>query len=355
MGKPLPLLLPLLLYTPPPPYQDLQLALSQADALAKVQQMKLIMTPRFPSVHRRPSTENTTLDQFGMSLLEQHAPGAIPPMLVEAQDETEIDNTNPTLPAKTQSPPSAFTLNEPQHNSQENTRMAAVDQGCSPTNSSVGPKPLAPDTVVEEQGSFYEEVTSPTSENLPRIACIMSLTEGQETASVVELIVENDAVIETQSSICHSGDMSNHLLNSSMEERLDPENALPLVPEKEEIVSTTPDNDAAIEIQSYGCHGREDITTRPLNISLEERLDPESALPLLAEKEEIVSTSPENLIDNSPFSTEEELLKNILKDAELAAWIAKPCLRPRRQINYNVKKTSKRQSRSRNSIVMNSS
>ena len=292
-------------------------------------------------------------------------------MPVEAQNDVEINNINFTLPIKPQSPPSAITLNEPQHSSQENSRMAAVDQGCtnptlsakpqsppsavtlneskhnsSPTNSNVGHKHLVPDIVVEEQSSFYEEVTSPTSENLPRIACVMSFTEGQETASVVELIAENDPIIETQSSVSHSEDMSNHL-NSSIDERLDPENALPLVPEKEEIVSTTPDNDAAIEIQSSGCCDREDMTTHPLNSSVKERLDPESALPLLAEKEEIVSTS---LFDNSSFSTEEEVLKNILKDAEMAAWIAKPCLRPRHQISYCVKKR-KRQSQSRNSAI----
>ena len=210
-------------------------------------------------------------------------------------------NTTASLPPLSEESlsPHTHTLVESQPNSKGDSGVELVDQ-VHGTNGNemyeeLGPVEVVP--VAEDQcEGFYEELGSPSSEHLPRIACVMSLTEGQDTASVVEVMAENDTVIETQSSMYQDlEEVANNSHNSSMDERLDPENALPLVPEKEEIVSTTPD----------------------LNT----------------------------------ISNDEDLamVEMIMKDSELAAWIAKARLRPRPPVNYN--ETNRRRSRSRSSSV----
>ena len=66
----------------------------------------------------------------------------------------------------------------------------------------------------------------------------MSCMEGQDTASVVEVMAENDVVIETRSSL----DSERGPAAVDQRSTEDPHDALSFVPEKEEVVSTSPEN-----------------------------------------------------------------------------------------------------------------
>ena len=177
----------------------------------------------------------------------------------------------------------------------------------------------------EQEINFHDERGSHSPEGLPRIACVMSLMEGQDTASVVEVMAENDIVIETHSSMdSEKGQAETNHLDNSFDERFISDDILPLLPEKEEIVSTTPDNiEAAADTQAT-CTTSADTNH--------------------------VTTSPESLKDSNHLTAEEELVEMIMKDSELAAWIAKARLRPRNPISYS-ETTKKRRSRSRSSSV----
>ena len=67
------------------------------------------------------------------------------------------------------------------------------------------------------------------------MACVMSCMEGQDTASVVEVMADNDVVIETHSSLgSERGPAA-----ADQRSTEDPHDALSFVPE---VVSTSPEN-----------------------------------------------------------------------------------------------------------------
>lgn len=293
--------------------------MSQVDTFVKVRQMKLSMTPRLPPLHRRGSLD-TTNEQFGMSLL-------VPPQQVmqssrpDESGEGVADGTSSTHPvlrkllsSDTSLPPGAGC---------EDTLMEVSTKGGEediPSTNGVE-EHINLDPAVELSPVNREREDSP--ESLPRIACVMSLMEGQDTASVVEVLAENDMVIETHSSLGLERDPAEDSQTDGMlDERLITENVLPLLPEKEEIVSTTPDND-------------EEVSCNPPASSVDNNH---------------IQASPENLKDSTNHITaDEELVEMIMKDSELAAWIAKARLRPRTPISYS--QTRKHRSRSRSSSI----
>lgn len=290
------------------------MALSQVEALVKVQKMKLSMTPRLPPLHRRESLD-TTNEQFGMSLL-------VPPQEVMQSTKTGSEagvggtsNTHPVLSKLLSSPPHTTGTGCEEMGMEVSTKE---DLEIPSTNGVQEHINLNPGVELSPVNREQDD----TSDGLPRIACVMSLMEGQDTASVVEVLAENDMVIETHSSLGLEEDPSEDSQQDSMlDERLITENVLPLLPEKEEIVSTTPDNDEEIS--------NDTATSVDVNH---------------------VAANTDNLKDSTNHITaDEELVEMIMKDSELAAWIAKARLRPRTPISYS--QTRKHRSRSRSSSV----
>lgn len=295
------------------------MALSQVGALVKVQQMKLSMTPRLPPLHRRESLD-TTNEQFGMSLL-------VPPQEVmqstKAGNKTEegvaveASSTHPVLSKLLSSPPHTTGAGCEEMDIEVSTKGAG---GVEAPSANGVEEHINLNPGVELSPVNREQDDS--SDGLPRIACVMSLMEGQDTASVVEVLAENDMVIETHSSLGLEGDPAEDSQQDSMlEERLITENVLPLLPEKEEIVSTTPENDEEVSNDPATCV---DVNHTPV--------------------------SSDSLKDaTNHITADEELVEMIMKDSELAAWIAKARLRPRTPISYS--QTRKHRSRSRSSSV----
>lgn len=287
------------------------MALSQVEALVKVQRMKLSMTPRLPPLHRRESLD-TTNEQFGMSLL-------VPPQEVmqstKTGGEAGVGGAHPVLSKLLSSPPHITGTDCEEMGMEVSTKG---DLEIPSTNGIQEHINLNPGVELSPVNREQDD----TSDGLPRIACVMSLMEGQDTASVVEVLAENDMVIETHSSMGLDGDPSEDSQQDSMlDERLITENVLPLLPEKEEIVSTTPEND-------------EEVSN-----------DPATSVDV-----NHVPANSDSLKDSTNHITaEEELVEMIMKDSELAAWIAKARLRPRTPISYS--QTRKHRSRSRSSSV----
>ena len=317
------------------------MALSQADSLTKVKKMKLTMTPRLPPLHRRESpVEDPPNDQFGMSLL-------VPPQQVlqssvsESESVVDMNRTHPVLSklltsdmgtcASTGLGQEVMAAKESNGTGLDAVADTDLDITAPDTREHMDLNPAAELSPVSREQEINscdtdeQDVCCP--DGTPRVACVMSLMEGQDTASVVEVLAENDIVIETHSSLASDKAEASHSENS-FEERFMTD-ALPLLPEKEEIVSTTP----------ILCKCTDETNT------LETSSDTNSNC--------VRAASPEqkSLGDTNCLTTEEELVEMIMKDSDLAAWIAKARLRPRTPINYTDVRRKHRQSRSRSSSV----
>ena len=148
-------------------------------------------------------------------------------------------------------------------------------------------------------------------------------------------------VIETQSSMGSDEDMAQLAQPDPMfDERLMSNNILP---EKEEIVSTTPD--IGNESEELVSEAQDHIT---VSSALETTRHEASAV--------IETSSSAGCWANhrgvtNHQTSDEDLVEMIMKDSELNAWIAKARLRPRTQISYNQTRKKRRKSRSRSSSV----
>ena len=302
--------------------------------------MKLSMTPRLPPLHRRDSQERD--EQFGMSLLvppQQVVKSAPLPTSQEIVGVTDTDRGRPVLSKLLSS--NANTAPGPtdqQEATEDQCETLAVSESAPTTTAGSGEghmknldpavelSPVHRDNEMNFHGEEEEEDDdrgSRSPEELPKIACIMSLMEGQDTASVVEVMADNDVVIETHSSMSPDDrDEEPAQLDGSFDERLMLNNVLP---EKEEIVSTTPEIEELMETHTTCSSPDANHTTTAA--SLEDHRE-----------------------TNNHQTTDDELVEMIMKDSELAAWIAKARLRPRATISYKQTR-KKRQSRSRSSSV----
>ena len=323
--------------------QSLQVALSQADSLAKVKKMKLTMTPRLPPLHRRDSpVEDPTNDEFGMSLLvpsQQVSQSSVS----ESESAVGMNRTHPVLSKLLTSDrgtcastglgqKEAMVAKESNGTDLDIVADPDLDiaapvndtRECMDLNPAAELSPVSREQEINSCDTDEQAICCP--DGTPRVACVMSLMEGQDTASVVEVLAENDIVIETHSSLASDKAEASHSENS-FEERFMTD-ALPLLPEKEEIVSTTPICKCTDE-------------ANPLETSSD------------ANSNCIRAGSPEqkSLGDTNCLTTDEELVEMIMKDSDLAAWIAKARLRPRTPINYTDVRRKRRQSRSRSSSV----
>ena len=312
--------------------QDLQQVLSQVNALAKVRQMKLSMTPRLPPLDRRElPVGDTPNEQFGMSLLVppqqvmQSAGGRDDGRVENGELEISPDSTQPlrdtflslVAPSDVDVSRSGGSHGEKEFQQvlKGDTEDSLVDR-LPGTNRDEEHMDLDPAVELAPVNEIHDGQVCHSPDTLPRVACVMSFMEGQDMASVVEVMADNDVVIETQSSLgSERGPAAAE--QSSTEDLLDPDDALSLVPEKEEIVSTTPEN-----------------------------LNETNNLATTLEHANHIATSPENLTDPSHMTSDAELVEMIMKDSQLAAWIAKARLRPRPPISYRDKR---RKSRSRSS------
>ena len=340
--------------------QDLRRAISQADALVKVKKMKLLMTPRLPPLHRRSVLDDTTTnEQFGMSLLvpahqvmEQEAPPS-PARKPSPVTNSERNRTfNPELSQLLRSPGNGAAADATQTQQQMTHTLTitttsttatsfsparpavsvAGETTLTPTRPTVSVPgdlkpavelaPIMKDVTVDEEGE---------TEELPRIACVMSLIEGQDTASVVEVTADNDVVIETNSSLVSEGSDVSHTPEPILDDRLTSSNILP---EKEEIVSTMPEDfHEEVEIESVPL-------IPPVTTALDVNHNSLSPGPSLENHRDL---------NHHGHMSEEELVEMIMRDSELTAWIAKARLRPRTPVSYRV--TRKRRSRSRSSSI----
>ena len=301
------------------------------DALAKVKEMKLTMTPRLPPLHRRESQERhiPNNEQFGMSLL-------VPPQEMTQSPGQEHETSDVTSANYGSDNPVASTADAATRTTEQ--QEPTYDTGAMSNHHSTAggvEEHLGLDPAVElfpinrgHHNDIEEEVVGEGerecqySDDLPKLACIMSLMEGQDTASVVEVMADNDIIIETNSSMSSDKVEVPQLEGSFDEERLMLHNT-DVLPEKEEIVSTTPEN-----IQE---------------VVMEDEISDTNHTP----------ASPDHLKDTDHHQTaEEELVEMIMKDSELAAWIAKARLRPRTPISYKQTR-KKRKSQSRNSSLHN--
>jgi hypothetical protein len=332
--------------------KDLQRAISQADALVKVKKMKLSMTPRLPPLHRRELLNDTmSNDQFGMSLLvpphqvvQQASPSISEDETGKVKVDVERPRRHPELFQLLRSPgngaaaedtPPLQQLNVTNSNSSH--RVATVtgtdvsDEGGEERmnlDPAVELAPITREIAADEGGDG-------SSEDPPRVPCVMSLMEGQDTASVVEVTADNDDVIETNSSLVsdEKSDIVEQPLEPAFDDRLMSNNILP---EKEEIVSTMPD----------GFNEEVEVESEPLTPPPSHPAPVDTNHNSMSEE-----TSPENHRDmNHHQSMDEELVEMIMRDSELTAWIAKARLRPRTPISYKLTR-KKRHSPSRSSYV----
>ena len=315
--------------------------------------MKLSMTPRLPPLHRRELLNDTiTNDQFGMSLLvpahqvvQQASPSVSEP---EAGSKVGVNLERTRILSEMSQP-----LRSP-GNGAAAEDMPLQQRGLTTSVGSHGaPSTSGTDVAVEEGGErmsldpavelapivreiVADEGGDGSSDDLPRVACVMSLMEGQDTASVVEVTADNDEVIETNSSLVsdEKSDIAEQPVEPAFDDRLMSNSILP---EKEEIVSTMPsDYNEEVEVES------EPLTPPP---SLPE--------PVNTNHNSVsVESSPDNHRDFNHHQNmaEAELVEMIMRDSELAAWIAKARLRPRTPISYKMTR-KKRRSRSRSSSV----
>ena len=313
------------------------MALSQAEALVKVKQMKLTMTPRLPPLHRRESeVEDAPNDQFGMSLLVPPQQ-VLQPSVSESGGGVDMNQTHPVLSklltsdmgtcVSTGLGQDEVVVLTKESNGTDIDIVSDADLDVAATvNKHMDLNPAAElSPVSREQEINTCDTDDPVGccpDETPRVACVMSLMEGQDTASVVEVMAENDVVIETHSSLASDKPEVIHEENNFEEHFM----SITLLPEKEEIVSTTPK--CTDETNSY-------------------------EMSSAANSNCIRATSPEqmSLRDTNCLTTEEELVEMIMKDSDFAAWIAKARLRPRTPINYTDVRRKRRQSRSRSSSI----
>ena len=367
--------------------QDLQRALSQVDALVKIKQMKLSMTPRLPPLHRREYNDNTSQneqnEQFGMSLLvpphqvvqSSPSPSLPPPPppstapSVEAQEIVDVVDVttnrghlplSKVLTSSDTCPGSGVDQEEEEeeedkHNdsctNEKSTKSHSEDKDCHMMNLDPAVE-LSPVNRDQDMNSIDEDdddrgnLPGPYPEELPRIACVMSLMEGQDTASVVEVTADNDVVIETHSSLGSDENIDDITQPAPLppeptfdEERLMSTNILP---EKEEIVSTTPDNyDDNVEELLV-------VDNIPTSSTTNHIASTTVTTTMTTQTETSLETNHKDT--NHHQTAEEELVEMIMKDSELAAWIAKARLRPRTPISYSTSR-KKRHSRSRSSSI----
>ena len=330
--------------------QDLQRAISQADALVKVKKMKLSMTPRLPPLHRRAALDDTatTSEQFGMSLLvpahqvlEQEATPTnhLSRATISAGERSRVLHQAMSPLLRSPGNGAAAEITSSQHHTTlantstttripANTTATAVKERMS-LDPAVELAPIAKEVAAEEE----EGEGDSSAEELPRIACVMSLMEGQDTASVVEVTADNDVVIETNSSLLAEKPDTVHPPEPSFDDRLTSNNVLP---EKEEIVSTTPEDfHEEVEVESVPF-----ALPRPVTLDANHNsMNPGATL-----------DNHHRELNHHVGMAEAELVEMIMKDTELTAWIAKARLRPRTPISYKMTR-KKRHSRSRSSSV----
>ena len=315
--------------------------------------MKLSMTPRLPPLHRRELLNDTmSNDQFGLSLLvpphqvvQQASPSISEDEAGKVKVDVERSRRHPELTQLLRSPGNGAAAEDSPPLEQLN-----VTNGNSSRRVSTATGTDVPGEGVEERMNLdpavelapimreiaADEGGEGSSEDPPRVACVMSLMEGQDTASVVEVTADNDDLIETNSSLFsdEKSDIVEQPLEPAFDDRLMSNNILP---EKEEIVSTMPD----------GFNEEVEVESEPLTPP------PSHPAPIDTNHNSMSEeSSPENHRDMNHHQSmaEEELVEMIMRDSELTAWIAKARLRPRTPISYRLAR-KKRRSRSRSSYV----
>ena len=340
--------------------QDLQRAITQADALVKVKRMKLSMTPRLPPLHRRELLNDTIAnDQFGMSLLvpahevvqqTSSSPSAeheASKVVVGVDSGDRNRSYHCELGKVLRSPGNGAAAEDTPLKQLNKTNSSHGATGIDVTGqggdvTSLGPAvelaPITREITANEGGSG-------SLEDPPRVACVMSLMEGQDTASVVEVTADNDEVIETNSSLVSdekSAIVEQQPLEPAFDDRLMSNNILP---EKEEIVSTMPEGfNEEVEVES------EPLTPPPPPPSLPPPGPGDTNHNTATSGAEAPSENHHRDFNHQQDMAEEELVEMIMRDSELTAWIAKARLRPRTPISYKITR-KKRRSRSRSSSV----